>query len=76
AFLLLMAGGIWLVSASITAVGVIGFIGLLTPNIARSLGARTPKMELYSSALLGALLLLATDMLAMGVSVWAGEGVP
>ncbi|PAR27155.1 Fe(3+)-hydroxamate ABC transporter permease FhuB [Vibrio metoecus] len=76
AFLLLMAGGIWLVSASITAVGVIGFIGLLTPNIAHSLGARTPKMELYSSALLGALLLLATDMLAMGLSVWAEEVVP
>ncbi|EGZ6884034.1 Fe(3+)-hydroxamate ABC transporter permease FhuB [Vibrio cholerae] len=76
AFLLLMAGGIWLVSASITAVGVIGFIGLLTPNIARSLGARTPKMELYSSALLGALLLLATDMIAMGLSVWAEEVVP
>lgn len=76
AFLLLMVGGIWLVSASITAVGVIGFIGLLTPNIARSLGARTPKMELYSSALLGALLLLATDILAMGLSVWAEEVVP
>ncbi|EOW9392440.1 Fe(3+)-hydroxamate ABC transporter permease FhuB [Vibrio cholerae] len=76
AFLFLMAGGIWLVSASITAVGVIGFIGLLTPNIARSLGARIPKMELYSSALLGALLLLATDMLAMGLSVWAEEVVP
>ncbi len=76
AFLFLMAGGIWLVSASITAVGVIGFIGLLTPNIARSLGARTTKMELYSSALLGALLLLATDMLAMGLSVWAEEVVP
>lgn len=76
AFLLLMVGGIWLVSASITAVGVIGFIGLLTPNMARSLGARTPKMELYSSALLGALLLLATDMLAMGLSVWAEEVVP
>ncbi|WP_119468977.1 Fe(3+)-hydroxamate ABC transporter permease FhuB [Vibrio cholerae] len=76
AFLFLMAGGIWLVSASIPAVGVIGFIGLLTPNIARSLGARTTKMELYSSALLGALLLLATDMLAMGLSVWAEEVVP
>ncbi|MBU5895316.1 iron chelate uptake ABC transporter family permease subunit, partial [Vibrio cholerae O1] len=45
AFLFLIAGGIWLVSASITAAGVIGFIGLLIPNIARSLGARTPKME-------------------------------
>ncbi len=76
AFLFLMAGGLWLGAASIPAVGGIGFIGLLTPNIARSLGARTTKMELYSSALLGALLLLATDMLAMGLSVWAEEVVP
>jgi len=76
AFLLLMVVGIWLVSASITAVGVIGFIGLLTPNIARSLGARTPKMELYSSMLLGALLLLCTDMLAMLLSYWSEAVVP
>ncbi|MDE1515897.1 Fe(3+)-hydroxamate ABC transporter permease FhuB [Vibrio sp. dsl-7] len=76
AFLLLMAGGIWLVAASITAVGVIGFIGLLTPNIARAFGARTPKVELYSSALLGALLLLATDILAMALSAWSEQVVP
>ncbi len=76
AFLLLMVAGIWLVSASITAVGVIGFIGLLTPNIARSMGARTPKMELYSSMLLGALLLLCTDMLSMGLSLWTTDVVP
>ncbi|MGL4381209.1 MAG: Fe(3+)-hydroxamate ABC transporter permease FhuB [Vibrio sp.] len=76
AFLLLMAGGIWLVAASITAVGVIGFIGLLTPNIARAFGARTPKVELYSSALLGALLLLTTDILAMALSAWSEQVVP
>jgi iron complex transport system permease protein len=76
AFLLLMVAGIWLVSASITAVGVIGFIGLLTPNIARAMGARTPKMELYSSMLLGALLLLCTDMLSMWLSLWTAEVVP
>ncbi len=76
AFLSLMVVGIWLVSASITAVGVIGFIGLLTPNIARSLGARTPKMELYSSMLLGVLLLLCTDMLAMSLSLWFEAVVP
>ena len=76
AFLLLMVAGIWLVSASITAVGVIGFIGLLTPNIARAMGARTPKMELYSSMLFGALLLLCTDMLSMWLSLWTAEVVP
>ncbi len=39
AFLILMVLGIWLVSASITAVGVISFIGLLTPNIASGITA-------------------------------------
>lgn len=75
-FILLMVIGIWLVSASITAVGVIGFIGLLTPNIARAMGARTPKMELYSSALLGALLLLLTDMLSVCLSQSSNEVIP
>ncbi len=38
-FLLLMTLAIWLVSVSITAVGIISFIGLLAPNIARAIGA-------------------------------------
>ena len=76
AFLLLIVIGIWLVSASITAVGVIGFVGLLTPNIARSVGARTPREELVVSLLLGATLLLMTDSLSMLLSQWLGEIVP
>ena len=35
-FCLLITLGIWLVAISITAVGIISFIGLLTPNIARA----------------------------------------
>lgn len=76
AFFLLMVIGIWLVSASITVVGLIGFIGLLTPNIVRALGARTPRIELVASLVCGALLLLATDVLAQWLSVWAGQVVP
>ncbi len=76
AFFLLMVMGIWLVSVSITAVGLIGFIGLLTPNIARALGARTPRMELIASCILGALLLLGTDFLAQFLTVWIGQVVP
>lgn len=75
-FFLLMAAAIWLVSASITSVGVIGFIGLVTPNIARSMGARTPGMELWASLLLGAALLLGTDMLAVLAGTWGQEVVP
>ncbi|CAG19974.1 hypothetical iron(III) ABC transporter, permease protein [Photobacterium profundum SS9] len=76
AFSLLMIMGIWLVSASITAVGVISFIGLLTPNIARALGARTPREELITSLLLGASLLLITDSLSMLLGQWLEEVIP
>ncbi len=76
AFFILMLVGIWLVSASITAVGLIGFIGLLTPNIARLLGARTPRAELLSSLVLGALLLLCTDMLSIKLTQFFGQIVP
>ncbi|MDV5169284.1 Fe(3+)-hydroxamate ABC transporter permease FhuB [Photobacterium rosenbergii] len=76
AFAGLMVMGIWLVSASITAVGIISFIGLLTPNIARALGARTPKEELLSSLLLGAILLVITDALSMGLSLWLEQTIP
>ncbi len=75
-FFLLMISGIWLVSAAITAVGLIGFIGLLTPNIVRALGARTPRMELLASMLAGAILLLLTDTLAQGLTNWIGQLVP
>lgn len=67
---------LWLVSVSISSVGVISFIGLLSPNIARGLGARTPRAELISSLLLGAILLLVADMIALFVSEMSFEMVP
>ncbi len=76
AFSALMVMGIWLVSASITAVGIISFIGLLTPNIARAMGARTPRDELISSLLLGATLLVITDSIAITLSLWLAETIP
>ncbi|EGR3251982.1 Fe(3+)-hydroxamate ABC transporter permease FhuB [Vibrio parahaemolyticus] len=76
AFGALMVMGIWLVSASITAVGIISFIGLLTPNIARAMGARTPRDELISSMLLGAALLLITDSAAIYLSLLLEETIP
>ncbi|WAM45300.1 Fe(3+)-hydroxamate ABC transporter permease FhuB [Edwardsiella piscicida] len=75
-FFALMLLTIWLVSAAVTAVGLIGFIGLLTPNIVRALGVRTPRGELYASLLGGALLLLLTDALAQGASLWLGQLLP
>lgn len=52
---------IWL-AASVTAeVGVIGFVGLAAPALARELGARTPRQMLLAAPALGALLLSITD---------------
>nr|WP_282568354.1 Fe(3+)-hydroxamate ABC transporter permease FhuB [Bosea sp. ASV33] len=52
---------IWL-AASVTAeVGVIGFVGLAAPALARELGARTPRQMLLAAPALGAMLLSITD---------------
>lgn len=72
----LFVASLWLTSISITAVGLIGFIGLLTPNLARLLGARSAFDELLYSTLLGALLLLGTDALAVLASRWTINLVP
>ncbi|MGE6242908.1 Fe(3+)-hydroxamate ABC transporter permease FhuB [Ectopseudomonas guguanensis] len=74
--LVLFLAALWLCAVSITAVGLIGFIGLLTPNLAKMLGARTARDELSYSALLGALLLLATDALALLANQLSGQLVP
>lgn len=67
---------IWMTSVAITAVGLIGFIGLLTPNLARLFGARRSRDELLYSVLLGAVLLLATDALALLANRWTADLVP
>jgi ABC-type Mn2+/Zn2+ transport system permease subunit len=54
----------WLAAATVAAAGLIGFVGLVVPNIARALGARQHRPMLLLSALYGAVLLVAADLLA------------
>ncbi|MDE8604682.1 Fe(3+)-hydroxamate ABC transporter permease FhuB [Marinomonas sp. RSW2] len=75
-FLVLMLAGLWMLSASITMVGIIGFLGLVAPNLARLLGARTATSELCWSSLLGATLLVAADNLALLISYFTLDIVP
>ncbi|UPR49429.1 Fe(3+)-hydroxamate ABC transporter permease FhuB [Vibrio cyclitrophicus] len=75
-FFVLMAIGVWLVSVSITSVGVISFIGLIAPNIARHLGFLKAKSELIASCVLGALLLCITDSLAIFLAQWSLDMIP
>ena len=76
AFLLLSLVGVWLVSTAITAVGVISFIGLIAPNIARYLGFTRSRHELLASLVLGALLLTLTDALSVGLSFFSLDIIP
>lgn len=54
----------WLAASTVAAVGLIGFIGLVVPNLARALGATRHRPMLFVSALFGALLLVAADIAA------------
>jgi len=56
-----------LAAATVAAAGLIGFVGLVVPNIARALGARQHRQMLLLSALYGAALVVAADLLARTV---------
>lgn len=57
----------WLAAATVAAAGLVGFVGLVVPNLARALGARQHRPMLLLSALYGAVLLVAADLLARTV---------
>jgi iron complex transport system permease protein len=67
---------LFLTAISVAAVGMIGFVGLLAPNIARGLGARRPMQELTISMLLGALLLSLADTVTVEVSKYLRDLLP
>ncbi|MGI3209786.1 Fe(3+)-hydroxamate ABC transporter permease FhuB [Roseovarius tibetensis] len=76
-FLAVAAGlGLGLTALSVAAVGLIGFIGLVAPNLARVAGARLPRAELLASTGLGAGLLLATDLVAVLANYLTRDLVP
>lgn len=54
----------WLAAATVAAAGLIGFVGLVVPNVARALGATRHRPMMLVSAVFGATLLVAADVLA------------
>jgi iron complex transport system permease protein len=54
----------WLAAATVAAAGLIGFVGLVVPNLARAMGARHHRGQLLLSAIYGALLLVMADAVA------------
>ncbi|MCS4243377.1 iron complex transport system permease protein [Rhizobium sp. BIGb0125] len=66
-----------LLSAFVSAeVGLVGFVGLAAPAIARSLGARTILQRLIIASLSGALLLSLTDNVLLLVAAFGGPSLP
>jgi len=57
----------WLAAATVAAAGLVGFVGLVVPNLARALGARRHRGMLLVSAVYGAALMVAADLLARTV---------
>jgi iron complex transport system permease protein len=54
----------WLAASTVAAVGLIGFVGLVVPNLARALGAHRHRAMLLVSAVYGAALLVGADIAA------------
>ncbi|TDR82854.1 Fe(3+)-hydroxamate ABC transporter permease FhuB [Paludibacterium purpuratum] len=76
ALLAILLLSLWLSAVAVAAVGLIGFISVLTPALARRAGARTIAAQWGASAALGALLLCLTDGLAQLAAHWSSDSVP
>jgi iron complex transport system permease protein len=74
--LLVLGVAVWLASSVVAEVGVIGFIGLAAPALARISGARTQLHILTVAPLIGAILLFATDGLVQVTAAGGPEIVP
>jgi iron complex transport system permease protein len=57
----------WLAASTVAAVGLIGFVGLVVPNLARAMGAHRHRAMLLVSAVYGAALLVGADVAARSV---------
>lgn len=73
---LALALGVYLSACVVSAVGVVGFIGLAAPAVARLLGARTFARQLLVAPIIGAGLLIAADQTVQQVNMHTAALVP
>lgn len=66
----------YLIASVVSAVGMIGFIGLAAATMVRQLGIRTLTWQLIASLLLGALLLAITDLVLQLVNFYYQVSLP
>src|SRR6185295_7089336 len=56
-----------LAAATVAGAGLVGFVGLVVPHLARMLGANRHRPMLIASALVGAILVVAADVVARSI---------
>lgn len=74
--LLSLTVAVWLATTVTAEIGVIGFVGLAAPALARLCGARTPRDILLTAPLVGATILWLTDGLVQLAAGGSAEMVP
>jgi len=57
-----------LAAATVAAAGLIGFVGLVVPHIARGMGLRAHRPLILAASLIGATLVVAADLAARTVA--------
>ncbi|MEF1186395.1 iron ABC transporter permease, partial [Vibrio sinaloensis] len=67
---------IFITAAVVSEVGLIGFVGIVAPAVARMIGARKLLAQILTSGLIGAAMLLAVDLLIQPFSGVGGEMLP
>jgi iron complex transport system permease protein len=56
-----------LAAATVAAAGLVGFVGLVVPHLARLIGARRHRPMLLASGLIGGILVVAADVVARSI---------
>lgn len=74
--ILCLALAISITAAVVSEVGLIGFIGIVAPAIARMMGARMLKQQIMMSGVIGASMLLLADLVIQPFSGVGGELLP
>ena len=71
---LLLACAVLMCGAAVSASGLVAFVGLIAPNLARMLFVRDERVEIIASALIGAVLVTVSDLAARTLS--QGQELP
>ncbi|EGR0634560.1 Fe(3+)-hydroxamate ABC transporter permease FhuB [Vibrio vulnificus] len=74
--LLCLSFAIFITAAVVSEVGLIGFVGIVAPAMARMLGARTLAKQILTSGVIGSAILLIVDLLIQPFSGVGGELLP